>query len=836
MDVFDERQLRSSHKKKSTQKMNHKSSSAPETTVTEKGRRRVGVPEVKDLFGVTVLFFIAAAIAIKIFGTNTPVWYANAIAVVALLRQPVRTWPLFLLFILIADIIAIAMFGGDSPRLIAACDVLEIGLAAAFIHFSGGVHAPVFVGWQMFRVVAAAILVPMLSAMMAGAILQMTQGVPFADGWHSWYSASALGMLIAIPLLLSWLDPALRVQMRQRLTKRKVALLVVGALIAAWAAQHDGHKALLFVSYPAVFAMTAMSGLAGATAGLTAVLVASVWVTLHGHGPLVAIASSSEISERLEALQIFLATMLLSCMPLTVILSRQRDLAMSLQRAVDARSDFLAAMSHEIRTPMTGVLGMVDLLQGESLTERQRRYVDAMRTSGRHLLSVINDILDFSRIESGKLELESEEFSIFETVEGIQSVLHPLAVEKGIELNFSVDRQIPMLLRGDELRLRQVLLNLAGNAIKFTEKGRVDVRVHLVAAEATDVRLRFEFADTGVGMNAAQIEHLFNAFSQADRSIARKYGGTGLGLAISKRLVEAMGGTIGVTSTISEGSLFFFELRFRVGSSESAKRQDRILQSAKPCRILVAEDVEINREVLSAVLSKQGHQLVFARDGAEAVRLAQLDDFDLILMDVQMPVLDGVEATRRIRTFAGPRSHVPIIGLTANVMAKERATYLRAGMDDCLMKPIDWEKLSVAIAKYSPEITRGEVAGGRAEEQMATPVETEDMPPHQLLDDGALDALRAIATPLELSMLIGRGFAQCESYVAEMQSSNAEELRRIAHKLRGASGMIGLSRIQFLASQIEEGTAAVLPGTLADLQRTIQETRNELLSRGLFRS
>jgi PAS domain S-box-containing protein len=492
---------------------------------------------------------------------------------------------------------------------------------------------------------------------------------------------------------------------------------------------------------------------------------------------------------------------------------RARELA---EQAARAKTEFLANMSHEIRTPMTGVLGMIDILATEDLTPAQVGYVELMRASGRHLLNVINDILDFSRVESGKLELEHIDFAVYELRARLESLTGHLAVERGVALQFHFDSAVPEILRGDPTRLTQVLLNLVTNAIKFTERGAVTVRARRAPTAETGTRLLFEVSDTGVGIPADVLSQLFEPFVQADSSTARKHGGSGLGLAICKRLVEAMGGRVGASSEPGAGSCFFFEIPLVRGSTKAVQSEVKIVAPTVPRRLLIAEDVEVNRHILQAVLRRDGHQLVFASNGEEAVKLAREGVFDLILMDVQMPVMDGVEATRRIRAMEGPASRVPIVGLTANVMAREREGYLQAGMDECLGKPIDWRELSAAISRRALLPDSGST----------------------LVDSHALGALAGVAGQAGMQELVREGFAAYRLYHAQMLSADPIALGSIAHKISGSAGTLGLQAIADAAARIEAAVkeAGATTALLPSLERAIETTREELFRLGILQA
>src|SRR3954449_8266896 len=369
------------------------------------------------------------------------------------------------------------------------------------------------------------------------------------------------------------------------------------------------------------------------------------------------------------------------------------------EQASKAKSEFLATMSHELRTPLTGALGMADLLAAEWLSDKERHLVEEIRSSGRHLLDLLSNVLDLSRIESGKLELQQTDFSIAELLEAVRSLLAPQAVERGLTLAFELDESVPPSLKGDPTRLRQVLINLVGNGLKFTSRGGVSVSVSHCPEPDGRIRLRFEVRDTGIGIPQEKLAEMFKPFVQADSSTTRRYGGSGLGLTISRRVVEAMGGTLEVESLPGVGSRFWFEVGLEPGDAAAAERAELDPAIASPRRILLVEDVELNRRLLQMMLSAHGHEVIFATSGAEAVELVARERFDVVLMDVHMPVMDGVEATRRIRRMDGPARKVAIIGLTANVLASEQQRYLAAGMNACLTKPIDWDQLFAALAR-----------------------------------------------------------------------------------------------------------------------------------------
>lgn len=379
-----------------------------------------------------------------------------------------------------------------------------------------------------------------------------------------------------------------------------------------------------------------------------------------------------------------------------------RRARMAAEAAAKAKSDFLANMSHEIRTPLNGVLGLSTFLEDASLPDPVREIGKLIRTSGEILRRVLDDVLDFSKIESGKLDMESEPFSLREALEWSKAIYQKGALDKNLQLVIDVDPGVPDRLIGDTTRLRQVLTNLISNAVKFTSDGtiKIMVRGRILSSAPAVCELRVEVSDTGIGIPEDRMDRLFQSFSQVDASTNRRFGGTGLGLALCKRLVEMMGGTITVTSQFGAGSTFSFTIRTGVAEPDdlALNQLDARMQAR---RVLVVEDNPINCVVIQRMLEKLGHNVVIVRDGNTAIRCIRETSWDLVLMDVNMPGLDGLQATRQIRNLGGTSATVPILALTASALVNDREECLSAGMNDHLSKPVSMDALRAVIDRWT---------------------------------------------------------------------------------------------------------------------------------------
>ncbi|MGB0882260.1 MAG: PAS domain S-box protein [Vicingaceae bacterium] len=393
---------------------------------------------------------------------------------------------------------------------------------------------------------------------------------------------------------------------------------------------------------------------------------------------------------------------------ITEIKEIQNELVHAKEIAEDsARSKemFLANMSHEIRTPMNAIIGMTNLLTESKLSQKQKEYLNAIQTSGDNLLVIINDILDISKIESGKLEVEKIDFNIKELLSNTKKSIQLKAEEKDLIFSLNIQEEIPNILISDPVRLNQILINLLGNSIKFTNSGKIELNCSLIKKVSNSATIKIEVIDTGVGINSKKIDKIFESFSQEDESTTRKFGGTGLGLSISKQLVELLGGKLNVESEIGKGSNFYFTLNLPIGEKKEKKKKIIINTETNPLknkRILLVEDNEINRFLATTVLAKWEIIVDVAEDGKVAIDKINKNNYDIVLMDIQMPVMGGVEATHIIRNEL--KLNVPIIALTANAVKGDKEEFLNAGMDDYISKPFDASILFNKLVAFTIDI------------------------------------------------------------------------------------------------------------------------------------
>lgn len=521
------------------------------------------------------------------------------------------------------------------------------------------------------------------------------------------------------------------------------------------------------------------------------------------------------------------------------------------ENANRAKSNFLSTMSHEIRTPLNGVLGLAQLLKNSPLEPDQREKVNTILTSGATLLAILNDVLDMSKIEAGGLELEEKTFSLDRLVSTISEPFQNLANDKGLELEILNEVENNLLIKGDPVRLRQILWNLLSNAIKFTEKGQVTLTVKSepepaiatdTLAKSKDHLLSFSVLDTGTGIATDQFDTLFDPFTQEDSSITRRHGGTGLGLTIVKQLTELMGGTIDVESSPGSGSQFCVTIPFMDAGSDQAsdvtnEKSDEVLQPTQTLNVLVAEDNQVNAVIAKAFIEKFGHSVKHVENGKEAVDLASTGWPDLILMDIHMPEMDGMEATEIIRKSRSARQ-LPIIGVTAEAFTDRHVLFLKAGMNDILTKPFTEKQLADVLAKNrlidrrAIDRDNGDLSSASATVPTGPDPkqETPSFLSRPVGDDGRLQELRSQLSSDVVANLLAEAQSNLQHRLDELtqavQAGNTVKVRETAHAIKGASGSLFAIRLSEMAAEIEQKSndMASVQALMPDFERASRDT------------
>jgi signal transduction histidine kinase/CheY-like chemotaxis protein len=659
---------------------------------------------------------VVASLAFSDFLTRTPLgiatfWPANALLTVGLMvLNPPRRIALVGVTIVFHVVIDLLVGDGVGKALLyTSVDVLEA--------FAVWIVAKRFLGEtprvrtmrQLALLAALTVPITLATAFICATFLALGYRAPFLTTLWEWFMCGILGMAVVLPAVLVLIDAEHRRSFHRSLTER-VALLASVAFLTLACFHPDG-VATPFMIYP--LAMLAAFRLGARGAAQVSLIVACVAVPFMIPGANSTFLLDWGQSNQTRLIQIFVAVLFGTSLAAGLALAQQERLKRLLVRreqltraararamaATEAKTEFLATMSHEIRTPLNSVLGFAQLLAARNdLPPDARRQVNLIDSAGGALLTVVNDILDFSRVEAGQVELLPQPTSASALLRDAAAITAPEARAKGLTLDVEVIDPIDALHDLDDIRLRQVLLNLLNNAVKFTEQGRINARLIVEPGDHED-RLRFEIADTGVGISVEQQPLLFQRFSQVDSSASRTYGGAGLGLAISRALVELMAGKIGVDSVPGRGSCFWIEIAAPV--AEPLPADDR-RQPASPsaARILLVDDHPMNREIGVALLTLAGCKVDIAENGQQAVDAAAVGEYDMILMDIHMPLMDGLAATRAIRALRSPAGKIPIIAMSADALPQQVERCYAAGMVDHIAKPIQREVLYAKVERW----------------------------------------------------------------------------------------------------------------------------------------
>ena len=810
---------------------------------------------------IVVAVFLTAYAAIEFTrqtGRVAIIWPPDAIMLAFLLRGQRTQWVPMLIAGFIgnwaADWLAADPMG--TAFLLAACNTIELVVSIVLFSRFADMPADLTRPATFFKfLLFCGLLGPAASAIAGSAVMTtMTD----ADPWpvfYSWFASDSLGVLTIAPLLLmlrsgEW---AYITSKAMRAQTFRILGLVGAAALATFA---QDRYPLLFLVFPFLILAAFHLRFAGATLAMALVALTAIPLTMLGHGPL-ALVTSMTIGERVVLLQVFLATGVFTILPIAAVLTGRHRLERetvaarrAAERANAAKSAFLTNMSHELRTPMTGIMGMCDLLLASHQPPEQRAITETLERSTRSFLELLNDLLDLAKIEAGRMDLDTTDFRVSQVMRDVQEFFAPAMRQKGLvfTVDFSTANTAFDVLIGDPKRLRQVLFNLVGNALKFTDRGSVAVKCRQGLQDDGTVLTEFEVRDTGIGMSRDAQGRLFRPFEQEDSSTSRRFGGTGLGLNICKHIVEAMGGKIFVQSKQGHGSAFLFSVHLIPGLAEKIEhryaitpaRTGDVLKGHK-LKILFAEDNLTTQLLVRQVVEMWGHQGTLVDNGDQAVVKVQNVDFDIVLMDMQMPVMDGVAAVRAIREGDPKHAGIPIIALTADAIPESRARYLEAGCDAIVTKPIEWGHLAREIKRLIDRPLQDDLGAG----EIPSAVVGAESAGSPVFDRQRIDGLGEGLGPVLLNGLLARCLESLEQYLADVvthaDGGDFTNLRRSAHDLKSTCAQFGAVRASEIARAIEveltdaDAVKAVLDElkrSVASAAQAIRAVQHELANEG----
>lgn len=641
-------------------------------------------------------FFVAVIFSIALTRTGIPIaafWPANGILCVALLYTPELNRKLLLLAICGVGNFVISHLFGDPVGIslvLALTNAAEASLAYYFLSVIQDRERLLETTRSLIPfTLVTALGAPLLPVLVGSTILTIGYGFEFWPLLINWLASHALGLTITVPVLILFTGPTRTGAMGRSYLEIGFlfALLTASTLYVFLQTQYP----FLFMVFPVLTLIAFRIGPAFSALAALEVSLIALLATLAGLGPIGLMAGSDWIS-KVHVLQIFVVFVFLTTLPVANVLAERAQLIELAEAAARTKAEFLANMSHELRTPLNGIAGFTQLLLSRpEITGAIRSDVVKIKDASTALITIVDDILDYTRLEEGRLALSPKSFQLGPLVHNCVSISSGLLSQRGIPIEINLPSDLAARwYRADDARLQQVLLNLLSNAIKFTHQGHVTVAVKEVPGTGELSKLHFAVADTGIGIKPEHRAQLFQRFTQIDGSATRKYGGSGLGLAICKQLVGLLNGEIGVESELGEGSVFWFEVSLPPTSppAELSSSGDTEARASPARSVLLVEDLDLNREIAIAMLEQSGHRVDTAENGAQAVEAVQAKDYDIVLMDIHMPVLDGVSATRKIRSLPGTVRDIPIIAMTASVLPAEVARFFAAGMNGHVRKPV----------------------------------------------------------------------------------------------------------------------------------------------------